>query len=359
MPHGEERQCRIVVSVNAAAILIYMSCSIFGSVNSLRSSCLLGCVSGSSMTSSNTFAYNSADQAILETAHDYEEFINANEKELFYVDEADDNDEDRSIYGWGRTCPVELVDGVEVCKSFKAKHNKCESVVCEAMARNYLAQHLFNSTNHPMHGDKSNCFLRANTEEIRHTTETMEDRRNHREYYIYYRDQAQRVERQDNRRDQGARDRERTRGRDRAIGSASSSSSFAKAGGGGKAESSGVPICAPPPAPPPAPPMLPPPMPPPVIGASMPHAPPPSPQEASSRTTNATAIVKVETRRVRVSLEEMQSLEACLARAIAAQKRTVDGLDFFSRMIHDERKVFTEAKKVIAEMIFNARMAKG
>ena len=91
----------------------------------------------------------------------------------------------------------------------------------------------------------------------------------------------------------------------------------------------------------------------------MPHAPPPSPQEASSGTTNATAIVRVETRRVRVSLEEMQQLEACLARAMAAQKRTVDGLDYFSRMINDERKVFTEAKKVIAEMIFNARMAKG
>ena len=99
-------------------------------------------------------------------------------------------------------------------------------------------------------------------------------------------------------------------------------------------------------------------MPPPVIGASMPHAPPPSPQEASIETTNDTAIVKVASRRVRVDLKEMQTLEACLARAIAAQKRTVDGLDFFSRMIHDERSVFTEAKQVIAEMIFKARMAK-
>ena len=134
MPHGEERQCRIVVSVNAAAILISMSCSIFGSVNSLRSSCFLGCVSGSSMTSSNTFAYYSADQAILETAHDYEEFINANEKELFYVDEADDNDTDRTIFGFGRDCPIELVGGVKVCRSFKAKSNRCESAVCEAMA---------------------------------------------------------------------------------------------------------------------------------------------------------------------------------------------------------------------------------
>ena len=49
---------------------------------------------------------------------------------------------------------------------------------------------------------------------------------------------------------------------------------------------------------------------------------------------------------------------ACLGRAIESQKRTIESLNFFSRMIQDERSVFTEAKQVIAEMIYRARMAK-
>ena len=90
----------------------------------------------------------------------------------------------------------------------------------------------------------------------------------------------------------------------------------------------------------------------------MPHAPPPSPQEASIETTNDTAIVKVETRRVRVQLDELQTLEACLGRAIESQKRTIESLNFFSGMIQDERQVFTEAKTVIAEVIFKEKLGR-
>ena len=61
---------------------------------------------------------------------------------------------------------------------------------------------------------------------------------------------------------------------------------------------------------------------------------------------------------VRIQLDELECLEDCLGRAIESQKRTIESLNFFSRMIQDERRVFTEAKNVIAEVIFKAKLGK-
>ena len=61
---------------------------------------------------------------------------------------------------------------------------------------------------------------------------------------------------------------------------------------------------------------------------------------------------------VRVQLKELETLEACLGRAIESQKRTIESLNFFSRMIQDERQVFTEAKTVIAEVIFKEKLGR-
>ena len=88
------------------------------------------------------------------------------------------------------------------------------------------------------------------------------------------------------------------------------------------------------------------------IGAALPAS-------ASSRsTTDDGAIVVRRSQSVKVQLDELQTLEACLGRAIDSQKRTIESLNFFSRMIQDEKHVFTEAKNVIAEVIFKARMAR-
>ena len=98
--------------------------------------------------------YSAEAIADMEKLHKVGTFIKADETELAYVTEEDDNGADRMVYGWGTTCPVELVDGVHECKSFKGKHNCCQSVISESMARNYLARHIYESSNHPTHGEK-------------------------------------------------------------------------------------------------------------------------------------------------------------------------------------------------------------
>ena len=67
---------------------------------------------------STTFEHSPAALADMEMMHNEEKFLKADEKELLYVNEADDNGEDRTVYGWGPCCPVELREGVNMCKSF-------------------------------------------------------------------------------------------------------------------------------------------------------------------------------------------------------------------------------------------------
>ena len=91
------------------------------------------------------------------------------------------------------------------------------------------------------------------------------------------------------------------------------------------------------------------------IGAALPAS------SSSRPTTDDTAIVRVENRRsqsVRVQLDELQTLEGCLGRAIDSQKRIIESLNFFSRMIQDEKHVFTEARKVLNELIFKAKLGR-
>ena len=101
-----------------------------------------------------TFQYSAKAIANMEETHKDGTFMKSSERELDYVKEEDDTGADRMVYGWGTTCPIELVDGVHECKSFKSKHNCCLSVISETMARNYLAKHIYESSNHPTHGEK-------------------------------------------------------------------------------------------------------------------------------------------------------------------------------------------------------------
>ena len=80
---------------------------------------------------------------------------------------------------------------------------------------------------------------------------------------------------------------------------------------------------------------------------------------ASSRpSTDDCAIVVRRPMSVKIQLEELQTLESCLIRAMDSQKRTIDTLNFFRRMIDDERNVFTEARNVLRDLIFNAGMGR-
>ena len=65
--------------------------------------------------------------------------------------------------------------------------------------RNYLAKHLFDSSNHPTHNDKEASFRVANSEPM--TTETMKDRKAYRNHCDFFseRNKAAAEERERNR----------------------------------------------------------------------------------------------------------------------------------------------------------------
>ena len=250
-----------------------------------------------------TYSYSPEALAEMEMEHQDEKFLDPDEAELLYVDEADDTGEDRIVYGWGDVCPIALNDGVNTCKTFRLKHNCCESVVSASMARNYLAKHLFESTHHPSHGDKKASFEAANEEPIVCTVETIEDRLRVRnkvaEYFAWGLNKAALAEYKRNH----DRDRDRDRRRSRSRSARGNAARGSKGSGKQKKGESGVSAG-------------------PMIGAALPAS------SSSRPTTDDTAIVRVENRRVRVQLDELQTLEACLGRAIESQKRTIESLIF-------------------------------
>ena len=80
------------------------------------------------------------------------------------------------------------------------------------------------------------------------------------------------------------------------------------------------------------------------------------PIDAAIQFTPSSAVVAHKTKHVKVSLVEMQSLESCLTRTIDSQKRIVDALEFYSRQIADEKKVFVECRDAVHTMILKAQL---
>ena len=264
------------------------------------------------MSLSNTFQYGLMESVAMELRHGYEMFLNADEMELLYVDEEDDTGRDRPVFGWGPCCPIELNAGVNMCKSFRIKHNCCRSVVSESMARNYLARHCFDSSNHPTHLDKEASFRAANSQPIVMTTETLADRKLYRSHCNFFAERKAAAEEQERNRDgHRASHRSRSPRGNVAIGS--------KGGGKHKKEKGGD-----------------------AIGAV-------AATSSASSSISANVVddrVARKSQAVRVQLKELETLEARLGRAIESQKRTIESLNVFSRMIQ------AEAKNVIAEVIF-------
>ena len=279
----------------------------------------------------NTFHYSLEAIVSMELVHNEQKFLKAEETELLYVDDQDDTGEDRAVFGWGPCCPIELKEGVGMCKSFKIKHNSCKSVICESFARNYLAKHCFDSSNHPTHGDLEASFREANDAQLVMEAETVEDRkayRNHCNFFAERKKAAAEVQTQNREGPMGrgrANHASRSPRRSGAIGS--------KGGKHKKGESRGAPIGA-------------------FATAS-------GSSSFSEAVVDDRAIVaRPKAQGVRIQLDELECLEDCLGRAIESQKRTIESLNFFSRMIQDERRVFTEAKNVIAEVIFREKLGR-
>ena len=247
----------------------------------------------------------------MELVHQEQKFLKAEETELLYVDDQDDTGEDRPIYGFGPCCPIELKEGVGMCKSFKIKHNSCKSVICESFARNYLAKHCFDSSNHPTHGDLEASFREANDAQLVMEAETAEDRkayRNHCNFFAEQKKAAAEVKTQNREGPMGrgrANHASRSPRRSGAIGT--------KGGKHKKGESRGAPIGA-------------------FAKAS-------GSSPFSEAVVDDRAIVaRPHAQGVRIQLDELECLEACLGRAIESQKRTVESLNFFSRMIQEMKR---------------------
>jgi len=279
------------------------------------------------MPGGTTFAYSAYVVDDLEKKLAEEKgFECADDWELTYVTEQDDTGEDRLIYGFGQSCPLELANGVVVCRSFKNKFNCCQSVVSESLARNYLAKHAFDSSNHPTQGDSKAAFEAARAARVEDGIETKEDRKSfraHCDYFMNLKLHAQASE----------RDRERGSERDCERGRASNDVDRNQNRSQARSRSRG--------------------------GSSVT---PPAKSKSSAPLANTAGAIANDSSILphrapgyaKVDLADLKTLEGCLGRAIDSQKRTIDSLNFFSRMIEDERKVFTEAKNVITDLVFKA-----
>ena len=283
---------------------------------------------------SNSFAWSADDIAWFEAMHARREFLASDEVECFVVEPADDTSEDRVIYGFGQQCPLELVDGANVCKTFKEKRYGCKSCVSEAISRNYLAKHAFDSSNHPSCGQRDLAFDAADMVESVQELETMRQRN---EYRIQVRGSPWTATWE------WTDDRERSpRGTgkgEKGKGKVKGKSDAGKGNKGKPEKSKGK--------------------------AS--KNPPYSEQwqgeesgawSSSSQEPSGSTAVDVPPIKpmVRVAIEELQALADCLQRAADTQKRTIDSLQHYARQMEDERKVFVEARDVIGRMMITAQL---
>ena len=257
--------------------------------------------------SSNSLAMIPEDIAYLESATENLDFLDRDATDLFLVSEEDDTFEDRVIYGFGNTCPLELSDSNGQCRSFKEKLYGCRSCISAGVAKNYLAKHAFDSSRHPSCGDEQLAFIMAEAALPVEETETPNDRR-------VYRRQVALASASSSKR---ARSRSPTpRNKSKGFG-----------GGKGKGRGRAVPIGR--------------------AGPSTPPNPPPG-------TRFSTELAKREPQKVSVKVDELTTLRNCLVLATATQKRTIETLKYSVRQMEDETEVFTQARNVVSDLIFRA-----
>ena len=230
----------------------------------------------------------------------------------------EDDDATWSIFHFGTKCPLELKAGILSCKSFSEKQKGCKSYVCESFARNYLAHHGFDSTNHSVYQHRANAFDEAAAVGIVLGEYTMDER-------IQYREHIQNTEadaanqRDDEQLTRTKRHRSMKPRSPSMPPPASRSRSSTDVSrqviiGRGSGTSSGS------------------------RQEVVPHG--------SASGTSGTATV---------STADLMALEGCLDRAAGSQKRLCDTMTFFARQCEDERKIILEAKTHIAELVLRSR----
>ena len=230
----------------------------------------------------------------------------------------EDDDVTWSIFHFGTKCPLELKAGVLSCKSFSTSRFSCKSYVCESFARNYLAHHGFDSTNHSVYQNRANAFGEAAAVSLVLGEYTMEER-------IQYREHIQNTEadaanqRDDEQLTRTKRHRSMKPRSPSMPPPASRSRSSTDVSrqviiGRGSGTSSGS------------------------RQEVVPHG--------SASGTSGTATV---------STADLMALEGCLDRAASSQKRLCDTMTFYARQCEDERKIILEAKTHIAELVLRSR----
>ena len=273
----------------------------------------------------------------------------------------DDTGDDRLIFGFGQKCPLELKPGVDLCTSYK-KHGCCTSVVSETLARNYLFQHAFHSSNHPTYKDIDAAWVAAQSAELVMGTETLADREARRKG-CHYDDDGQDDyscapnddQDDDNQDTHGSNDdnseptkrrleRERERSRSDRTGKDATDSGRATASwsrrarthGDGRGRASGAARQ-------------------PANGRGRASGVHPvyesAPAEASGVATSDSSAT-TPPRIAAVSVEQLRVLEKHLANTIEAQKRRIDGIQTFSKLMEDECHGFCDVKKSVTEALF-------
>ena len=267
------------------------------------------------------------------------EFIDGSKFEMYFVAECDDDGEDRLGYYFGPECPLPLWKGAPrnaLCKSYKDKLHGCRSYVCEEFAHNYLAKHGCESSNHDQIRDRAAAFKAVESVAVETFIETKEDRQWYRNAVVNNQDKKGNGGGSSGQRQSSGgaaaagprqpkfppKERERERSRER--------SPYRE---GDQDQADATPIAA--------------------VAKRLAIS---AAYTADLQSTMLAKVVKSDKSGVKVRVQELEALHACLQRSETSQQKLVESLTFFSRQFEDERKITKEAKDAVQQLIMKGKL---
>lgn len=219
-------------------------------------------------------------------------FLKYDETEFHMFLAEDERDEERIVFGFGNTCPLQLDEDVKVCKSVVPEKD--------------LAKHACDSYNHPRTlNDKELAFEVANSVPLEETLESPSSRE-------WCRCNAAKFANKDKTTEKAAV----------AVAPKKRARSVREASRGA---SSGSPTRS-------------------------------SDYDGQQRSDDQLHVLKSGSKYARISVSELAALGSVLSRSIESQKPAIESLTFYNRQIENERKVFQEAHMCIQDLIFKARL---
>ncbi len=268
------------------------------------------------------------------------QFIDSSKMEQYFVTESDDDGHDRLGYYFGPECPLLLWKGHPrnaLCKSYKEKLHGCRSYICENFAVNYLAKHGLESSNHDMLRDREAAFAAAEAVAVETFIETENDRKWYRDAVKKSQDKkgngggsssgqrdasggSQLVPRQP-KRPPTERQQERER------------SPYRQADEGGQDQVDATPIT--------------------MVANRLASA---AANAADLQITTLAKVGKSDKSGVKVRVQELEALHACLQRSETSQQKLVESLMLFSRQFEDERQITKEAKDAVQQLIMKGKV---